>query len=143
MVFYIKKTMEEMYINHFAVLVSAIANLAFGALWYSPVMFYNAWKKESNFTDEQLKSINPAKVYGVSFILSVIICYNMAFFLGDNKTDMIWGTTAGLLAGFGFAALIFAVVALFEQRSWKYIFINGGYITLYFTIIGFILGTWR
>ncbi len=143
MVFYNKKAMEQIYINHFAVLVSVVTNLAFGALWYSPIIFYNSWKKENNFTDEQLKSINPAKVYGVSFILSVIISYNMAFFLGDSKTDMIWGTTAGFLAGFGFAALIFAVVALFEQRSWRYIFINGGYITVYFTIIGFILGSWR
>jgi Protein of unknown function (DUF1761) len=135
--------MEQFHINHLAVIVCAIANLALGALWYSPVLFYNAWKKENNLTDEQLKKINPAKVYGLSFILSVIVSYNMAFFLGDSKTDMAWGTTAGFLTGFGFAALIFAIVALFEMRSWKYIFINGGYITIYFTIIGFILGTWR
>jgi Protein of unknown function (DUF1761) len=135
--------MEQFHINHLAVIVCAIANLALGALWYSPVLFYNAWKKENNLTDEQLKKINPAKVYGISFILSVIISYNMAFFLGDSKTDMAWGTTAGFLTGFGFAALIFAIVALFEMRSWKYIFINGGYITVYFTIIGFILGAWR
>jgi membrane protein YdbS with pleckstrin-like domain len=135
--------MEQFHINHLAVIVCAIANLALGALWYSPVLFYNAWKKENNLTDEQLKKINPANVYGISFILSVIISYNMAFFLGDSKTDMAWGTTAGFLTGFGFAALIFAIVALFEMRSWKYIFINGGYITVYFTIIGFILGAWR
>ena len=135
--------MEQININHLAVIACAIANLALGALWYSPAMFYKSWKKENNFTDEQLKTINPAKVYGISFILSVIISYNMAFFLGDAKTDMAWGTTAGFLTGFGFAALIFAVVSLFEMRSWKYIFINGGYITVYFTIIGFILGVWR
>jgi hypothetical protein len=33
--------------------------------------------------------------------------------------------------------------ALFEQRSWKYILINVGYITVYLTLIGFILGVWR
>lgn len=56
---------------------------------------------------------------------------------------MTWGATAGFLTGFGFSALIFTIVALFEQRSWKYIFINGGYITLYFTLIGLIHGAWR
>lgn len=66
--------------------------------------------------------------------------YNLAFFLGDANTTAGWGATAGFLAGFGFAALSFAVIALFEQRSWKYIFINSGYITTYFTLIGFILG---
>lgn len=135
--------MEEIHINHLAVIACATANLVLGALWYSPAMFYKAWKKENSFTDEKLKTINPAKVYGISFVLSVIISYNMAFFLGDTKTDMAWGTTAGFLTGFGFAALIFTVVSLFEMRSWKYIFINGGYITVYFTIIGFILGVWR
>ena len=135
--------MEQFYINHWAVLVCALANLALGAIWYSPLLFYKAWMKENNFTDEDIKNSNPARTYGITLILSVIISYNLAFFLGDNKTDLAWGTTAGFLAGFGFSALIFTIVSLFEQRSWKYILINGGYITVYFTLIGFILGIWR
>lgn len=135
--------MEQFYINHWAVLVCAVSNLVVGAIWYSPMLFYKAWMKENNFTDEDMKKVNPAKTYSLTLIISVIISYNLAFFLGDTKTDMTWGATAGFLAGFGFSALIFSVVALFEQRSWKYIAINGGYITIYFTLIGFILGTWR
>lgn len=136
--------MEQLYINHWAVLVCAVANLVVGALWYSPMLFYNAWLKENNFTEEMIKQkFNPLKMYGLSFVLSLIISYNLAFFLGDEKTNAVWGVTAGFLAGFGFSALIFAVVALFEQRSWKYILINGGYITIYFTLIGFIIGAWR
>jgi ABC-type spermidine/putrescine transport system permease subunit I len=135
--------MEQFQINHWAVLVCAVANLALGALWYSPILFYKAWMKENDFTEEDVKKVNPAKVYGLTLILSLIISYNLAFFLADGKTDMAWGATAGFLAGFGFSSLIFTVVALFEQRSWKYILINGGYITVYFTLIGFILGAWR
>lgn len=106
--------MEQFHINHWAVLVCAV-----------------------------MKHVNPAKTYGVTFVLALIISYNLAFFLGDAKTDMAWGATAGFLAGFGFSAMIFTIIALFEQRSWKYIFINGGFITLYFTVIGLILGAWR
>lgn len=135
--------MEQFYINHWAVIVCAAANLALGALWYSPLLFYKAWMKENKFTDEDIKKVNPSKTYSITLILSIVISYNLAFFLGDDNTDMAWGTTAGFLAGFGFSALIFSVVALFEQRSWKYILINGGYIIIYFTLIGFILGTWR
>lgn len=135
--------MEQFYINHWAVLACAVANLALGALWYSPMFFYKAWMKENNFTEDDIKKVNPTKIYGITLLLSIIISYNLAFFLGDDKTDMAWGTTAGFLAGFGFSALIFTVVALFEQRSWKYILINAGYITVYFTVIGFILGVWR
>jgi uncharacterized membrane protein len=135
--------MENFYINHWAVFVCAITSLALGALWYSPALFFNAWKKENNLSDEQLKTMNPGKVYTITFVLALIASYNMAFFLGDDKTDATWGATAGFLTGFGFCAIIFTIVALFEQRSWKYILINGGYITVYFTLIGFILGIWR
>lgn len=135
--------MQDIYINHWAVLVCAALNLILGALWYSPLLFYKAWKTTNNFSDEDIKRLNPAKTYGLTCILSLIISYNLAFFLGDKNTDAYWGATAGFLAGFGFSALIFTVVALFEQRSLKYIIINGGYITAYFTLIGLIIGAWR
>lgn len=135
--------MENLYINHLAVFVCAVANLALGALWYSPLLFAKAWQTEAGLTDEQLAKQNPAKTYGLAFLFSWVMTYNLAFFLGDSATTAAWGTAAGFLAGFGWATLIFAVIALFEQRSWKYIFINGGFITIYFTLIGFILGIWR
>jgi hypothetical protein len=53
-----------------------------------------------------------------------------SFYPGDSKTDWAWGTIAGFLAGFGFSAFIFTIVRLFELRSWKYILINSGYITV-------------
>ena len=135
--------MENLYINHFAVVVCAVLSLALGALWYSPILFYRSWLSETKLTDEQLAGSNSAKTYGLAFLLALIISYNLAFFLGDAQTNAVWGTTAGFLAGFGFSTLILAIIALFEQRSWRYIFINGGYITVYFTLIGFILGIWR
>lgn len=135
--------MENLIINHWAVLVSALFSLALGALWYSPAMFLNAWKEACQLTDEQLKQSKPAKTFGITFVLAYIMSYNLAFFLGDAATDWQWGLIAGFLAGFGWAAAIFTVIALFEQKSWKYIFINGGYIIVYFTAIGFILGIWR
>ena len=135
--------MENIHINHWAVLVCAGLNLLTGAVWYSPVLFYNAWKTANELGDEKLKTINPVKTYGLTFIGSLVISYNMAFFLGDPTTDWKWGATAGFLAGFGWSAIIFSIVALFEMRSWKYILINCGYIILYFTLVGLILGAWR
>ena len=135
--------MENIYINYLAVFVCAILNLALGAVWYSPILFYKGWLAETKLSEEQLSKQNPAKTYGLALLFSLIISYNLAFFLGDSATDAVWGATAGFLAGFGWATLIFAIIALFEQKSWKYIFINGGYITIYFTLIGFVLGIWR
>jgi len=135
--------MENMIINHWAVLVCAIFNLVLGAIWYSPALFFNVWKRENGLTDDDLKNINPAKTYTITFLLAYFMSYNLAFFLGDANTDWSWGLTAGFLAGFGWAAAIFTVIALFELKSWKYIFINGFYIIIYFSVIGLILGAWR
>jgi hypothetical protein len=135
--------MENMLINHWAVLVSAVFSLVLGALWYSPIMFVEGWKKESGVTDEQVKASNPLKTFALAFLLAYIMSYNLAFFLGDEATDWKWGLTAGFLAGFGWAAAMFTVIALFEFRSLKYILINAGYMIVYFTVIGFILGAWR
>ncbi len=135
--------MENFIINHWAVLACAVFHMVLGALWYSPALFFNAWKKENNLTDEQLRQSNPAKTYGISFLMAYIMSYNLAFFLGDAATDWKWGLTAGFLAGFGWAAAIFTSIALFEQKSWKYILINCGFIVVYFSVIGLILGAWR
>ena len=134
--------MENLYLNHLAVFVCALLSLAVGALWYSPLLFFKAWQKESGLSDEQLARANPA-TYSLTFILAWIISYNLAFFLGDSKTNWRWGLIAGLLAGVGWASTMFVIISLFEQRSFKYMLINCGYITVYFALIGFILGIWR
>ena len=135
--------MENIAIKHLAVFVCALANLALGALWYSPLLFYRGWLQETVLSEEQLSKTNPLKTYGLTFLLALVMFYNLAFFLGDGNTTPAWGATAGFLAGFGWAAMIFIVIALFEQRSRRYILINGGFITVYFTLIGLILGLWQ
>ncbi len=135
--------METMYINHFAVFTCAVVNLVWGAIWYSPALFFKAWKKANGLTDAHFQNMGRGKMYALSFLLALLMSYNMAFFLGGADTDVIWGITAGFLTGFGWCAAIFAVIAVFELRPLSYILINGGYIVGYFTIIGCILGIWR
>jgi hypothetical protein len=36
-----------------------------------------------------------------------------------------------------------SIIGLFENRSWEYIAINGGYMTVAFVIMGAIIGAWR
>jgi hypothetical protein len=135
--------MENLHINHLAVFLCAIFNLVLGALWYSSRMFGRAWSHETNLTEEELATSNPVKTYGLAFLFALLISYNLAFFLGDDQTTPLWGATAGFLAGFGWSTLMFAIIALFEQRSWKYILVHAGFMTVYFTLIGLILGSWR
>lgn len=135
--------MENFHLNHLAVFVCALMSLVIGALWYSPVLFFRAWQKETGLSDEQVARANPLKTYSLTLLLAWTISYNLAFFLGDSKTNWKWGLTAGLLAGVGWAVTMFVIISLFEQRSFKYMLINSGYIAVYFALIGFVLGIWR
>jgi hypothetical protein len=131
------------HINWLAVLVSAIATFALGGLWYSPALFGHAWTKENNLTEASLAQSNMAKIFGLAFVFAVIMAANLAAFLAEPKTTVIWGVTAGFLAGFGWVTLGIATIALFERRSLKYVLINGGYMTVSFVVMGLILGAWR
>ena len=135
--------MENFYLNHIAVLVCAVMGLVIGGLWWSPMLFAKAWQKENGLTNEQLAGANMLKTFGITFLFAWIMSYNLAFFLGAPGTTWQWGLAAGLLTGVGWVAAMFTVIALFEQRSLKYILINCGYIIVYFAVIGFILGIWR
>ena len=140
---YHRHVMENIYINHIAVFVCAVMSLVIGGLWYSPVLFAKVWQREAGISDEQMAKFNPAKIFGLTFVLALIISYNLAFFLGTPSTTWQWGVAAGLLAGVGWVVTQFIIIALFEQRSLKYMAINCGYVTVYFAVIGFILGVWR
>lgn len=134
--------MENFYINHIAVLVCAVMSLVIGGLWWSPLLFAKSWQAENGLTDEQLASASPLKNFGLSFAVAYVMSYNLAFFLGAPGTTWQWGIAVGLLTSIWVVGM-FVIIALFEQRSFRYIAINCGYMVVYFAVIGFILGIWR
>jgi hypothetical protein len=130
-------------INYFAVLAAAVSTFVLGGLWYSPVLFGKAWMRANNFTDADVQTFSKARMFGWSIVLSLVMAINLAMFLGGAGTNATWGMTAGALAGLGWVAMAIAIIALFENKSWAYIAINGGYMTVAFTVMGLILGAWR
>jgi len=130
-------------INYFAVLAAAVSTFVLGGLWYSPVLFGKAWMRANNFTDADVQTFSKARMFGWSIVLSLVMAINLAMFLGGAGTNATWGMTAGALAGLGWVAMAIAMIALFENKSWAYIAINGGYMTVAFTVMGLILGAWR
>ncbi|MDX1583016.1 MAG: DUF1761 domain-containing protein [Thermoanaerobaculia bacterium] len=134
--------MENTYINHVAVFICAVLSLVIGGLWWSPALFARPWQREVGLSDEQLAASNPAKTFGLTFVLAYVASYNLAFFLGQPGTTWQWGLTAGLLASI-WAVTMFIIIGLFEQRSAKHLAIDSGYMIVYFGVIGFILGVWR
>ena len=135
--------MDMSTLNLPAILVAALSAFAIGGLWYSPLLFANIWMRESGMSEEQLKTGNVAKIFGLAFVFLLIMAFNLASFLNDPGIDMASGAFYGFLTGFGWIFFVIAVNSLYELRSWKYVLIVGGYWTLAFTVMGLILGAWR
>ena len=127
------------HLNYWAVLAAAVSAFAIGGLWYKA--FAGPWKKANGFSEEP--SGNQAKIFGISFLLSLVMAFNLAKFLDGPSTTALWGATAGFLAGFGWCFMGIGIISLFERKSWRYVFINGGYLTVALTVMGLILGVWR
>lgn len=135
--------MENVQINWLAVVAAAAANFVIGGLWYSPALFGKSWMRANGFTAEQLAGGPMAKIFGISFVFCLLMAANLAAFLGAPETTLGFAVGAAIAAGLGWAALGLGVVAMFERRSWSYIFVNGGYLTVSFAVMGWILGAWR
>jgi hypothetical protein len=134
--------MDMSLVNWPAVIVAALSGFAVGGIWYAPPLFGNAWMADSKLTAEEIQKGNKAKIFGFTALFSLIMAANLAMFLAEAKTDVTWGATAGFLAGiWTFGAI--AIHSLFELRSWRYIFINGGYSVVSLTLMGAIIGLWR
>src|SRR5579862_6497 len=131
------------HITWLAVLAAAGSTFLLGGLWYSKALFGRAWMSANKLTEADLEGTNMAKIFVLSLVFAIVMAANLAAFLAEPKTTAVWGATAGFLAGFGWVALAIATIALFERRSWKYILINGGYMTVSFVIMGLIIGAWR
>ena len=130
-------------INYLAVLVAALSTFILGGLWYSPMLFGKVCMRANNFTEADLQTFSKAHMFGWSFVFSLVMALNLAMFLAGDNTNVTWGMTAGALTGLGWVAMAIAIIGVFENRSWAYILINGGYMTVAFTLMGAIIGAWR
>jgi len=134
--------MNPSLINWLAVVAAAASAFVLGGIWYSPILFANAWMTESKLTQDEIKKGNQAKIFGFAALFSLIMAANLAAFLATPTTTASWGAQAGFLAGiWTFCAI--GMHSLFELRSWKHIFINGAYSVISLTLMGWILGMWR
>jgi len=134
--------MEEVAINWLAVGVASLVGFVVGFVWYGP-LFGKAWMKEIGLTEEDVQSGNMVKIFGVTFILQIIMTYCLAMFLADDSIDLAMATFYGFLTGAGWILPTMIINNLYEQRSFKLSFIQGGYWVVVFTLMGLIIGAWR
>jgi hypothetical protein len=128
-------------VNWLAVIVAALAMFGLGAVWYSPVLFIKQWAKAAGLEIDYEKRGNFAAILGISFVLTLIMAANLAFFTAP--LDLGGTVAAAVAAGLGWATLSLWIISLFERRPLSYVFINGGYLTVGFILMGLVLGLWK
>ena len=65
-----------------ATLLATVLSFVLGGLWYGPV-FGKAWMRLVGVTEATLReNFNPAKTYGITFVLAFLASYVFGMFLG-------------------------------------------------------------
>lgn len=158
-----------MQINFAALFIAAIVTLVTGFIWYSPKVFGTIWMKENNLTQEELRKGNMLKIFGLTYIFSLMITMTLmsltihqsgaigmvggpplmdsakpsfAAFMADYGMayrTFKHGALHGFMSGLFFAFPLIGINGLFERKSWKYIFIHAGYWILTLTLMGGII----
>jgi len=159
--------------NFLAVLVAALSSFVARFIWYNPKVFGAIWMKEAGITQEQSKQGNMLKIFGLTFVYSLmfasmvpaIVIHQMgavsmiggfatietakpsyiAFMTdyGDAFRTYKHGALHGLLSGIFLALPIISINGLFEQKSWKYMAIQAGYWIVIMTVMGAIICGWK
>ncbi|WP_231099585.1 DUF1761 domain-containing protein [Pseudoalteromonas luteoviolacea] len=127
-------------VNIVAVLLAALSSFLLGGLWYSPLMFQQAWLEGAGLTELDLKHADHKAIFLGSFMLCILASVAVAMLVGKGPS-VLDAMTFGLFIGVTFVTTSFGISYLFEQRPLKLFLVNAGYHTLQFTLIGFVVGS--
>src|SRR5260370_41425760 len=112
-------------LNWLGVLVAAIYTMVVGFLWYSPILFANAWMRElGHDANDKAKIQEMQKTAGLaytgSFLASLVSASTLALFLHWLRAE---GLHIGLMVGFhvwlGFVAILQLPGVLFLNHTIK------------------------
>jgi hypothetical protein len=123
--------------------------MVLGFLWYSPLLFANAWTREVGHDpndktkmDEMKKSAGPA--YAGSFAASLLSAFTLALILHGMRAESLhFGVMASFHIWLGFVATVQFTGALFAKQSMKLFAINTGYQLACYLVMGAILVLWK
>jgi len=128
-------------INYLAVLVSAIAGMVLGGIWYSPGVFGARWMAAAGLTAPPEGSMIQA--YAMGFIVALVVAFCLALVIDWVKGES-WrcGVVVAIVCWLGFAATVRADNVIFGGRPIGLFWIDGGYDLVSYIVMGAIIGSW-
>jgi hypothetical protein len=129
-------------VNWWAVVVSAVAYFALGALWYG-VLFGSAWMSALNMSREEIGDGGSPAQYGLTLVLEFFAMLTLAVLLVNSPAGGLWGGAAfGALVAGGVWVTLLAVTFTYESRKPSLFLIDAFYHLIAFVVGGAILGAW-
>ncbi len=134
-------------INYLAVIVAGLIPMITGAIWYGP-LFGQKWMDLMGKTEEELKAgFNPAKSYGVTFVMAIITAYVMAHVMatwGDayGAEGIVSGIQTGFWLWLGFVLTIGWQRVAFENVNMTLWMLNTLYNLVTLILMGILLAAW-
>jgi hypothetical protein len=136
-------------VNLWAVLVSALATMVAGFLWYSPMLFAKPWTVLMGYDpNDKAKLAEMQKSAGPSYAISLVASILSAIVLGKviyvaHVTSAMYGMKIGFAVWLGFVTTVQLTNALFMRQPFKLYLINTGYQAVCYLAMGAILGGWQ
>jgi hypothetical protein len=138
-------------INWGAVLVSAIASMVLGFLWYSPILFAKPWMKLMGVkcdTPEEKAAMQKeaGPMYGQAFLMSLISAIFLAIVITRMfvpSEDLLRGLKIAFGVWFGFVMTVQYTGALFTKKSKQLFLIDTGYQLVCYLVMGAIITKWQ
>jgi len=140
--------MEFMSVNLWSVLVAAIATMAIGFLWYSPILFARPWMVLMGYDPDDKAKLaemqkGAGKLYGISFVASLVAAFVLSkIIFGLAINSALYGLKVGFAVWLGFVATVQLTDSLFSKKPAKLFLINTGYQLVCYLAMGAIIGAW-
>jgi hypothetical protein len=130
-------------LNLLAILITTFITFGIGAAWYT-FIFGKVWQKETGLTDKQIAEGNMLVTYGGSFICFFLFNLFISALL-KNLDPKTWldGVLIGFQIGFLINITSIAINYLYQYKSVKLWFVDGGYQLIIMTVAGAILSVWK
>lgn len=134
-------------INFWAVLVSAVASMVVGSIWYGALfgkLFMHEkgmdkWSPEKQAAEKKKMGLS----YALQFIASLVMFYVFAGIIGAfGRTSVGGGLMAAFIMWIGFVVPLALGEAVWGGTM-KLFFLNTGHMLVTLLVTGAILGGWR
>jgi hypothetical protein len=134
-------------VNLLAIILAAVANILFGTLWYSPILFSKTWLKLVGKKPEELQMKTIHMVYATIAALLLAVGLNSVLqfaFMAANQNGMVLSELANVFLTPAMVTGTFVIPALangviWEDRNKKLFLLNVAHSYFQNVVMCFIL----